>query len=293
MFESSQSSLCGGNGRDLAQIYQHLKSKDTVTLTDELAELTESIANGDCDQELLKVYLDVLDEKEPLPFEIDTEESLEAFHEKHGLLEEELSSPRRKRLRSPRFPIKAAASFAAVLICGSVLAQACGINILGMIARLTSETFHMEKVETPYAEVSVYPIAQGESLTYDSLREAVDAFGISAPLAPTWVPERFGSPDVYAEYKASGICIYADYGTNEDFLSIRFNESSRATQRTVEKDSSPDSSYIRGGINHHIMMDQSLVKITWSNGTFECHMSGSITEKEAQEILDSIYKERD
>lgn len=293
MFEFTQGGLRGGKGRDMAQIYQHLRSKDSTELTDELAELTEEITSGSCDLELLNAYLEVLDEKDPLPFEIDPEESLAAFHEKHGLLEEELSSPRRKRPKSPRFPTKAAASIAAVLICGSVLAQACGVNVWGMIARLTPETFRFEKAETPYAEVTVYPIAQGESAIYDSLQDAVSAFGITDPLVPSWVPERFGSPEVYAEYKASGIYIYADYDTEDGSLSIRFNESSRATQRTVEKDSFPDTSHIRRGIDHHIVVDQSLVKVTWNNGVFECHMSGSITNEEAREIIDSIYEERD
>lgn len=76
-------------------------------------------------------------------------------------------------------------------------------------------------------------------------------------------------------------------------LRIRFNESSRATQRTVEKDSALDVSYVRTGIDHHIVVDQSFVKVAWSNGTFECHVTGSITEEEAREIIDSIYEERD
>lgn len=277
----------------MTQIYQHLRSKDPSELTDELAALTEDAANGKCDLELIDAYLEILDEKAPLPFEADPQEALSAFHEKHGLLETETSAPRRRRPRSPRFPIKAAALFAAVLLCGSMIAQACGVNIWGMIARLTSETFRLEEAETPYAEVTVYPIAQGESATYDSLQNAVSAFGITDPLVPLWVPERFGSPEVYVEHKASGIYIYADYETEEDSLSIRFNESSRATQRTVEKNSSPDVSHICRGIDHHIVVDQSLVKVIWSNGIFECRISGSITVDEAREIIDSIYKECD
>ena len=293
MSESQQSGPCGGKDRDMAQIYQHLRSKDPTELTDELAALTEDAANGKCDLELIDAYLEILDEKAPLPFEADPQEALSDFHEKHGLLETETSAPRRRRPRSPRFPIKAAALFAAVLLCGSMLAQACGVNIWGMIARLTSETFRLEEAETPYAEVTVYPIAQGESASYDSLQDAVSAFGITDPLVPSWVPERFGSPEVYVENKASGICIYADYETGEEYLCIRLNESSRATQRTVEKDSSPDVSHIRRGIDHHIIVDQSLLKVTWNNGVFECHMSGGITVKEAREIIDSIYKGRD
>lgn len=293
MSESRQSGPCGGKDRDMTQIYQHLRSKDPSELTDELAALTEDAANGKCDLELIDAYLEILDEKAPLSFEADPQEALSAFHEKHGLLETETSAPRRRRPRSPRFPLKAAASFAAVLLCGSMLAQAYGINIWGTIARVTSETFRMEKAEVPYAEVTTHPIAQGESAEYDSLLEAVEAFGITAPIAPTWIPERFGTSAIYATRETSGVCIYADYETEDSFLSIRFNESSRATQRTVEKDSAPDTSYFRNEINHHIVIDQSLAKITWSNGVFECRISGNITAEEARKIIDSIYEECD
>lgn len=293
MSESRQSGPCGGKDRDMTQIYQHLRSKDPTELTDELAALTEDAANGKCDLELIDAYLEILDEKAPLPFEADPQEALSAFHEKHGLLETETSAPRRRRPRSPRFPIKAAALFAAVLVCGSMIAQAYGINIWGTIARVTSETFRMEKMEVPYAEVTTYPIAQGESAEYDSLLEAVEAFGITAPIAPTWIPERFGTPGAHAIYEASGICIYMDYEAEKDFLIIRFTESSRATQQIVEKDSAPDSSYFRNNVNHHIVVDQSLAKITWSNGVFECRISGSITAEEARKIIDSIYEECD
>ena len=124
MSESRQSGPCGGKDRDMTQIYQHLRSKDPSELTDELAALTEDAANGKCDLELIDAYLEILDEKAPLPFEADPQEALSAFHEKHGLLETETSAPRRRRPRSPRFPIKAAALFAAVLVCGSMIAQA-------------------------------------------------------------------------------------------------------------------------------------------------------------------------
>ncbi|WP_295740731.1 hypothetical protein [uncultured Oscillibacter sp.] len=293
MSEHQRSGPCGGKDCDMAQIYQHLRSKDPTELADELAALTEDAANGNPDLALIDAYLEILDEKAPLPFAADPQEALSAFHEKHGLLEKETSTPRRRRPRSPHFPIRAVASFAAVLFCSSILAQAYGINIWGTIARVTSETFRMEKAEVPYAEVSVYPIAQGESAEYGSLSEAVEAFGITAPLAPTWVPERFGTPEAYAIYETSGICIYMDCVTEEDFLTMRFIESSRATQQIVEKDSSPDSSYFCNEINHHIIIDQSLAKIIWCNGIFECRISGSITEEEVRKIIDSIYEERD
>ena len=44
-------------------------------------------------------------------------------------------------------------------------------------------------------------------------------------------------------------------------------------------------------IRHHILADQTETKISWINGDFECRASGDISEQEAKEIINSIYKE--
>lgn len=305
----------------MGPIHGHLdrsQEKDEGQIADDILDwlgTVDAAGFSDEDADRLEQMLAQLKAADPAQDTLDTQESLKQFRLEYAPLFErtetvpapqaadaagegmglgaEDSARDHRHPRLLRFPAKTAGIIAAVLICGSVFAQACGVDIWGTIARLTSETFRFEKIETPYAEVTVYPIAEGETAYYDSLQAAEEAFGITDPLAPAWVPERFGEPEVYAEYKASGVYIYADYAEGEDFLTIRFNESARAAQRTVEKDSTPDSSYIRGGVTHHIVADGDFVKITWSNGTFECRITGSIIEEEAREIVDSIYKERD
>lgn len=291
MSEYQKCILSGGAEHDMAQIYQHLREKSVLELTDELAVLTEQATEDNCDMDLLHAYLQVLDEKDPVPFEIQPDEALQTFYEKHQLLVENSTPIHRKRMKSNRFFRRIVAGFAVAVLCSSVVAQACGIDIWGMIARFTSETFHMGAVETPYAEVKAYPIEEGESATFASLQEAVDAFKINAPLAPKWIPERFDIEEVYAQRNASGISIYADYAASSGELSIRFNQSARADQRTVEKDSEICKTHNCGGILHYIIGDQSAVKIIWNNGEFECCISGAITEEEAIESIDSIYKE--
>lgn len=282
----------GGTDRNMAQIYEHLRSKDKDTLIDELAVLNEAAATGDVDLELLDAYLDVLSEKEPVEFERTPEEALADFHEKHALLlEQDVVPLRRKHKRSNRLALRIAASFAIIVVGCSFITEALGFDLFGRVARWTSEIFSLESTSTPYATIQVYPVAEGESREYETLQDAVDACGITAPLAPNWVPDRFENPDVSVAHISSGICIYADYNFGDEFLSIRFNESDRAEQRTVEKDSNAMTSYIVSGITHYIAMDQSIVKVVWSNGVFECHISGNLSEQEAKQIIDSIYED--
>lgn len=114
MFRGRENGSRGGACRDTAQISRHLEEADTEALLDELMELTEAAANGDVDLEKIDAYLNALDEKDPLPFEIDTEAALTDFHNKHGLLIKESRATHRRHLKTKRTASKIAAAIAIV-----------------------------------------------------------------------------------------------------------------------------------------------------------------------------------
>ena len=59
----------------------------------------------------------------------------------------------------------------------------------------------------------------------------------------------------------------------------------------IEKDGTMEQIVVVKNIRHHILADQTETKISWINGDFECRASGDISEQEAKEIINSIYKE--
>lgn len=222
MFRGRENGSRGGACRDSAQISRHLEEADTEALLDELMELTEAAANGDVDLEKIDAYLNALDEKDPLPFEIDTEAALTDFHNKHGLLIKESRAAHRRHLKTKRTASKIAAAIAVVCVTSSLVAEACGIDVFGTIARWTSEVFHFGQNETPYAEVGNYPIEIGETKEYDTVQAAVDALEITDPLMPNWVPERYESPNVSVHREASGISIHVTYESETNLNKIQF-----------------------------------------------------------------------
>ena len=129
MFRGRENGSRGGACRDSAQISRHLEKSDTEALLDELMELTEAAANGDVDLEIIDAYLNALDEKDPLPFEIDTEAALTDFHNKHGLLIKESRATHRRHLKTKRTASKIAAAIAIVCVTSSLVAEACGIDL--------------------------------------------------------------------------------------------------------------------------------------------------------------------
>ena len=238
-----------------------------------------------------KAHLLNLYEKDPIPFGVSAEDSLAKFHARHDLLTKELSKSHQKRSKSKRIATKIAASFAVLCIVGSLTAEACGIDLFSTIARWTSEIFQFDQSGTPYAEITKYPLEIGEVKTYASLQEAVDALGVTSPLVPKYLPERYSSDGITIERKTTGVCIYADYTSINGSVGVRLKESARAGQQTAEKDSNVQRVYVVRGIQHYIVDDGAQTKIVWANGNFECRICGDISEEEAIAIIDSIYKE--
>lgn len=195
MFEAQKTPVHGRAGEPLEQIQSHLNEQEKKErLQDELADFLFWVAEESFNGGRLDELLDALKEVVPIPELPDTQESFRAFEEKYAsvLASVETASAERpsvcpKHSHHTVFKMLPIAAIL-VLILGSITAQSFGFNLFGNLARWTSEIFHLEESSAPYATITKRPLAEGESATYDSLQEAVDAFGINAPLMPTWSP---------------------------------------------------------------------------------------------------------
>ncbi len=261
-------------------------------------ELTDPAAFSQEDAESLSQMLALLRAASPDEKPEDTDAALEAFHRKYALLFEETpasrssDSPIKKRFSLFRFPRKTAvaAAAAAIMLGCMVTVQAFGVNWLGMIARWTEELFQPQERNIPYAVVMDRPLKEGETVYYDSLKEAVEAFGITEPLAPEWIPERFAFAEAYAWQKSSGVSIYAKYEDADGVLQIFYNEANLLNMNSVEKDSDTIKLYSAFGVDHFLMIDRNREKVFWQNGDFACEMTGDVSKEELKKIIDSIYK---
>lgn len=301
MSEAQKNPVSGGAGEHLEQIRDHLDSSQDLKerLQDELVELLLQPEEEDTDSGRLDALLAALEEIDPAPEDgmLDTEESLKRFHERHAELfsGDEASSagaseasPENRRSRIAVFRL-AFVAVVLVFFIGSVAAQAMGLNVFGTVARWSSERFWFQSEEVPYATIRFRPLEEGEEATYDTLEEAVDTFGITAPIAPTWIPERFTLTGVTAAKEEGGILIYADYECDDGYLQIRYNETANGNFRVFEKDETYMGIYTSGKICHYLMSDLGRQKVFWQNGELECQMFGSVSEQEIKDIIDSIY----
>ena len=239
MSDARKAPVFGNTGNDSMQIHSH---PDPERLRDELADFLDTMAEETFDQVRLDEILAALDEVEPITDLPDTEERLAELHRKHAhqfdILERETaeSSPLKRTDRKRRKFTKLLPLVAVLVVLITVSASAFSLQgIFDLFTRWTSDIFMVGGEDAPHATITLHPLEEGEEAEYDSLQEALDAFGIKEPLAPTWVPERFELESVVAKSEISGIQIYAEYICNEDSLIVRYREITPDVTQTEQR----------------------------------------------------------
>ena len=265
-------------------------------LLDRLADLCLQVGDDGTGSKCAELddVLAQLERLEPPPDGPSAEESLERFHERYAAVfdvvsaEEGIPRPRgrgRRGWAAKLFPIAAVIA----LLLGTATAQAFGL--FSAIANWTAEIFQLDSGEEPYATVRLHPLKEGETATYESLEEAVAAFGIDVPIVPREIPERFELTDVTATQWKDGARIVAHYQDGYDFLKIAVAETVNFDGSSLEKEPSYVRSCLSGGITHYLLSDLGRWKFVWGNGELECQLTGSVSEQEIIEMIHSIYGE--
>lgn len=301
MSEIRKDTAFSGAGERSERIQGHPGDTQIQRLQDQLADLLYPSDGGEIDVEALDSLLEQMEAVSPLPASLSTdpEESLKQFRRRYASVietanagtAEDISAVPEKRHSNRLFVRALPFAAALMLLLSSITAQAFGMNVFSVIARWTAEIFRLDGGSTPYATVSLRPLAVDEEATYQSLEEAMEAFGIRAPLAPKEIPERFELVKVWAVNRESGILIYADYQSEDGEFQIRYNEAETQDFNTLEKENSVMVSYIEGGIEHKLISDLGRYKAIWRNGDFECKITGDLSEQEMKTAIDSIYQE--
>lgn len=291
----------GRGDSDLEQILRHSGSNTDSTdrLTDELIDLLDNASESEFDGERFGSLLGALDKDDPLPDPdaFDAKKGLERFYERHtdafaadreSAATSSISSSRPKHRRLPKLLLIAAVL---VLLFASS-AQAFHFNVFDLFARWTSEIFHLDNRPAAVAQVTRNPLVKNEERTYDSVEDMLTEFGITAPLFPTWVPERFTKPDIRVTDTEFGLRMYITYYADNDFfLMIKANQVDLKNAKNIEKDRSDAIPKQINGTRYFFMSDvDGAEKVIWQNGEFECIIIGTVTRDEMEQIISSIEK---
>ena len=289
----------GGSG-DLVLIQRHLENLSAGEILEELDARMEEMTDQSCDPELIRLYLDVLEEKEPLGLELDPEASLQRFlEERAGEESTPPEEPAAQAAVSRPAGLRRFRHFPRTLIAAAVVAVLFGLGSMAGSSRLWESVVHLTQgtlqIVPPGASQSGQTSAQPplEELEFTSLQEALDAYGITEPLVPKWLPEGFESLGVTTNVDPDFIRIAETYSDDEKKIkiAIRCYNAKEALERvSVEKENGQqDEKYIRGGVEHSLAQNRAIYTASWTNGLNIVSIIGDVTEEELEQMIDSIY----
>lgn len=193
----------------------------------------------------------------------------------------------------------AAAAMVMLFFCGIGVASAAGYDAWNTVASWTEDIFTFRdrggnlKVSVP---TSHEPDGSG---SYASLQDALDAYGITAPIAPKWIPKGYNAESVTATTTDYGVKFSAIYTSPENQsetdipkgieVNVVFDESDIVTWH-IQKDEGNPEVYEKNGVEHYIVTNTSDSIAVWQQGSCKCGVSSNgVGIKDLKMIIDSIY----
>lgn len=254
----------------------------------ELMEEAEKLSSiSDCDMDLLRAYLDVLEEKDPvLPPDHDPAAQYEKFREDHAeLFDVSVEMPERPAPKKRHFPRvrKILTALAAAFCVVVMVADASGAGVIDRLIEWGAETFSLQPVS------GVMELETADENGFRSLQEALEYYEVEDPAIPTWIPERYAIEGIIILELNDSTVISAKYVSDNQELSIRvfipFGEAF-----TFEKNVTNEyvSYTAKNGIIFTLSKNMEMERAVWEIKGYAYSAAGGITEKELKQMLDSI-----
>lgn len=186
-----------------------------------------------------------------------------------------------------------AAAIALLIGIMTVTAYAMGYDLWGVIAQWTKDTFTF--VSESKANDAGNPSSNVPVGEYTDLQAALDAYGITDPLVPQWIPDGFSVVEVVVDPFSEQpdisffeLCVLDDKSL---IISVDAHQDpDYATFFTWQKNEPDTTTYEIESRTFYIMENEGQLNATWMSGPYECGISGDVTLAELYQIINSVYK---
>lgn len=179
-----------------------------------------------------------------------------------------------------------AAVIMALFLGTTIVANASGLDLWGIITRWTKDVFGI-RGESSYSS-SIHP---EEADVYYHLRTALAEHGVSQSVVPSYVPEGYSKEEVGFEETFEGYYAFCSLSNGENRIILRYLVSNtEQPSRYYAIDEQTPEIYTTGGIEHHIMTNEGEFFISWTNGNIVCDISGLLNYDDVILMIHSIYK---
>lgn len=261
----------------LAELSKELDSMSLEELREEFELLWADMDGDDYDGELLELYIEAIERKDP---ELTTRDA-SALDERFKKLLEGRTTKSARHSRTLKTVIIVAA-MVALLVASMAIAQAAGFDLFGRIARWTAETFGFTSVNAANRSADLPPQLKG-------LQEALDEHSINPDYLPTYWPEGYEQSRVTATVEPETISVLGAFEKSKKYIILSYtNFLSEKPEMTYNIDDQSLEIYEHNGIEFHVMTNAGNYLAVWNIENVECRISGIESYEELVKILDSI-----
>ena len=177
--------------------------------------------------------------------------------------------------------LTATAAVLAILVAGSVTAQAFGLNIWEVVVKWTQETFHFGE----WGNAN-----ENNDLPYASLREALEKGKITTLLVPNWFPNGYELSEIKVDNSPVQTIYKAIYINGKRVLRVTVQDYLDNFPVYVEQSDGLVEEYEVAGVTYYLFENYEYSRAVWINESYECDISGEVTIDELKKMIDSIQK---
>ena len=277
--------------RDFSK-YDSMKSEDL----EEILRLDADAPEGtEADTELLLYVMGVLADRRRNSCHTGNtaQEAYESFMQNYLSDEDDIEvapeTENKPVVRSVRWlrRITAAAAVLAVVFLSTLAVDAFGIDIWGTFAKWTKETFHFASGE----QTEIDEPNPDNELPYASLQEALAHHDENYQMVPAWVPSGYTLDEIFIEDTPLQKTYIAYYENGEKALKISVRSDSSSFPEYIEKSDDFVAIYKIHGMEFYLFSNLIQTRAVWTDGSYECYISGDLTIEELKMMIDSIRKD--
>lgn len=213
-------------------------------------------------------------------------------HEMHKQIVGPSSPSTNRSMRHLQHPIRhLVAAAVAVILVGSLIAQAAGYDIWGCFFSWTREQFKFIPPQTN-SVVTPPPALIRDDSDFISLQDALNSCDPEIPIIAPLFPSGFHYESIaVSELQAySKINATLSNGDAQIIVNIRaYLDQSKMGEITTEKDGTPVEQFCFNGVTHYIMDNNSKTVAVWVIDKTYIMISGDVSITEMEDIITSCY----
>lgn len=267
--------------QDMDELVKELDSMSLEEIKEEFGILYSDMDEHSFDGDILKIYLDAIERKDPQPPIMDAQTSYEHFLKRVKAQERE--DRKRRRFHGLLKTAVIAAVIAALLAASVAVAYAKGFDLFDRIARWTAETFGFSSEgKSDKNSVELPPELLG-------MKEKLNQYNIDSDYLPTYWPEGHELSRITSTENPDSNTVGGAFGEPESriILSYVIFQSGKPEMSYNIDDQSLEL-YEHNGIQFHVMTNADKFLAVWTADNVECRLSGVESYEELIKILDSI-----